>query len=321
VQVAVVYMPKETVYYRAVKSGDKATVWRPEAWQLDVSPAMPTASMPNAIGIVPVVPFINRRDVSPMGFGEFEDVVDVQDRINTTVLDRLVIQAMQAFRQRYAIGLDLVDEKGNPTKAFDPGADLIWSIPNDGDGNQGVKFGDFEQSDLDPIIKATESDVAVMGNLSRTPPHYLTGQLVNVSGDALTVAESGLVSKIRATQTEFGEDWERVQFIAAKYDGREIGQDSVIAWTDPERRSLASLADAAVKYQNAGVPFRPRMALLGFTPSEIDRMEQERVKDSLLASLNSPLSVDPGASAATVNVAQAAPGSPAPAVPPQPANA
>jgi len=83
-----------------------------------------------------------------------------------------------------------------------------------------------------------------------------------------------------------------------------------------------------VKYESAGVPFRERMALLGFTPAEVDRMEAERMKDALVASLNSPLSVDPGAApgASTMALTQpgqldaaSPPGLPSPQPAPQPA--
>ena len=61
-----------------------------------------------------------------------------------------------------------------------------------------------------------------------------------------------------------------------------------VVWADPESRSLADLSDAAVKQQAAGVPWRQRMELLGYTPAQIDGMEADRAQDAILASLAAP---------------------------------
>lgn len=314
-QVAIVYLPDRIVYYRAVKVGTDGAGWQPTSWELD--PDKPAVR--NPIGEVPIIPYINRRMRSPMGFGEFEDVTDIMDRINTDVLDRLVTQAMQAYRQRWVKGVDVEDENGNPQRPFDPGADLLWVVPD-----SDAEFGDFQQSDLKPLLMASSADIRDLAAISRTPPHYLLADIANVSGDALTAAESGLTEKAKDRAIEFGESHERTLRLAALYNGEAVDSDCSIVWGPFERRTLAELADAAVKWQAAGVPFRERMQLLGFTPSEIDRMESERMKDALLASLNSPLAVDPGSAPGASTMALTAPGTTPPAPPgqkpaPQPA--
>jgi hypothetical protein len=305
-QLAIVYLPDRIVYYRAVAPGISGVDWDAKAWELD--PEKPPVV--NPLGRVPVVPFINRRNRAEMGMGEFEDVTDIMDRINVTVLDRLVTQAMQAYRQRWAKGIDIEDENGNPQRPFDPGADLLWIVPDDN-----AQFGDFQQTDLKPLLSACSADIRDLAAISRTPPHYLLADIANVSGDALAAAESGLTSKARDRSTECGESWEDVVRMAGEYLGSAIGLDSQIVWADFERRTLAELADAAVKYAAAGVPFRERMAVLGFTPAEINRMEAERMKDALIASLNSPLGVDPGSAPGATTMALTVPGS-TPTAPP-----
>jgi hypothetical protein len=83
--------------------------------------------------VVPVVEFVNRN-----GVGEFERHLDVLDRINHMLLQRMVIATFQAFRQR-AIKVenaeDMPDkdpETGEPIDyddifAADPGA--LWQLP------------------------------------------------------------------------------------------------------------------------------------------------------------------------------------------------
>lgn len=56
-----------------------------------------------------------------------------------------------------------------------------------------------------------------------------------------------------------------------------------VLWAPPERFSLAERFDAASKAQAAGVPWRAVMTeVLQFSPQQVDRMDAERVTDSLL---------------------------------------
>lgn len=229
------------------------------------------------IKVCPVVPFINRPDYEPMGFGEFEDVLDVQDRINSTILDRMVISRMQAYRQRWMKGTKITDDEGNPLPPFDPGADLLWAVEDDK-----AEFGEFQTTDIRPLLDATKADINDLAAITRTPPHYLLGALVNVSGDALTAAETGLVSKVRDRMNSWGESWEDVDRIGGLYLGEEPDPTSTMIWADPQFRSVAEASDAAVKQQAVGVPWADLMALLGFGPTDIERMRSERAADAML---------------------------------------
>lgn len=285
-QLAVLYLPEQIHYFRttsAVKQNGSSP-WAAGSWQVDESEEYPDGVAGNPLGQVPVTPFINRPDMAGCGLGEFEDVVDILDRINTVILDRLVISAMQAYRQRYATGVDLTDEDGNPSADFDPGADLLWAVPD-----EKAKFGEFQPTDLTPLVRAIESDVQYLAAITRTPPHYLLAGVVNVSGDALAVAETGLASKAMERDVECGNSWERVNRQVGKLQGREIGADAEVLWRDPQFHSLSQMAAASVQLMQAGVPWRTRMRLLDMSPAEIDRMEAERAHDAFMASLSAPL--------------------------------
>lgn len=291
-QLAVVYLPDAVHYYRAMAGvaagATAAQVWASSAWEVDDS-EFPDGSAKNPFGEVPVVPFVNRPSIDGSGVGEFEDCVDILDRINTLILDRLVISSMQAYRQRYATGLSVEDENGNAAAEFDPGADLLWVSEDDK-----TKFGSFEVTDLTPIIKAIESDVSMLGAISRTPPSYLLAAIVNASGDALSAAEVGLVSKCRERSIEFGNAWETVHRLMSKVAGVDVAVDAEVLWADPQFRSLGELATANVQLMTAGVPWRTRMAALNYTPATIDRMDAERTADALLASALAPLALAEG---------------------------
>lgn len=285
---AVLYLPSTIHYFSAPQEmsidlyrHDMLKPYAPphmayDAWQ-EESEAVENPLDP----VVPVVRFV----VDPMlggdGLGEFEDVIDIQDRINDTILNRLVIQKVQAYRQRWVSGIETEDENGNDLDLpFVPGVDLLWAV-DDPD----VKFGEFAVTDLGPILEAIKSDVTHLVMLTGLPPHYVAGDLVNASADALAAAEARLTSKCGRRSGQFGEAWEQVLRLAYQYMGQPeaLGVDAEVQWRDPERKTVAQLADSAVKKQAAGVPWRQRMEDLGYSPSQIERMAAERAADVLLA--------------------------------------
>lgn len=249
----------------------------------------------NPLGEVPIVPFWNRRSFD-RALGEFEDVIDIQDRINNTLLDRLVISKMQAYRQRYVQGITIeTDEQGRPIAPFRPGVDLLWATESDT-----AKFGDFAESNPAGLLDAVLADVRDLAAVTRTPSHYFISEMNRVSGDSLKAAETGLVMKVRERMRYFGESWEQVMHLAFKYLGdteRAAVQNAETIWADPEIRSRAEMSDAAVKNMAAGVPWRQRMIDLQYSPQEIDRMEAERSVEAFLTmpvpSLPTPATTSP----------------------------
>lgn len=309
---AVVYLPDGFYYFEAPTRPEHNTTltspgnsipaqpsdWEPEevddegidedhSFDSDPDDTLVGSRLPNEIApTVPVVRFVTNPDLAGDGMGEFEDVIDVQDRINNTVMDRLIITKMQAYRQRWVKGIQTEDEDGNELPLpFIPGVDLLWAVED-----ENAQFGDFAQSDLKPLLEAVKADVQAIVTLTGLPPHYVQGDIVNASADALAAAESRLVSKCRARARGYGESWEQVMRIAFTYLDKpeRIGVDAAVIWQDPERQSIAQLADAATKKQSAGVPWYQRMVDMKYKPDEIQRMEADRASDAVLAAAMAP---------------------------------
>jgi hypothetical protein len=306
---AVLSMPDKIWYYKTVQTVSRKVsrnqLWAPASWVLDTSPEYPQGWGTNELGVPPYVVFTNRPDIAGNGVGEFEDVLDVLARIDLTILDRMVISAMQAYRQRWATGVDNTDENGAIRDTFDPGADLLWEV-----SDATAKFGEFSPTDVTPIVKAIESDVQYLAAITRTPPHYILAGIVNVSGDALGAAETGLVSKIFERQTEYGESWEAVNQMVAKLMGSVVDDDAEVLWKDPQFRTLAEQADAVVKLAAGGVPWRARMEIFGETPQGIDRWEAQRAADALLSDSLAPLPLNEGGELGTRGVLYSGQGQP-----------
>lgn len=305
---AVLSLPETIYYFKTVQRIKQnvaiSTLWIAGSWQIDTD-EYPTGQAPNELGEPPYVAFTNRPDLAGNGLGEFEDVLDVLGRIDVSVLDRMVVSAMQAYRQRWATGVDTRDENGAPTDTYEPGADLLWEVPG-----KEAKFGDFQQADLTQMIKAIESDVQYLAAVTRTPPHYLLAGITNVSGDALGAAETGLVCKVGERQIEYGESWEEVNRLVGKLMGNPVAPDAEVIWKDPTYRTLSELADAVQKLGAAGVPWRARMEIFGATPTMIDRWEAQRAADALLADSLAPLALAEGGELGTRGVLYTGKGSP-----------
>ncbi|MER7922189.1 phage portal protein [Streptomyces sp. NPDC096057] len=254
---------------------------RLDSWDFWTLPSGKETSTVNPYGQVPLVPFVNRRNRHPDGYAEHEDVMSIQNRINTGVILLMAAGRYGAFKQRWAAGLSVDEDPITRQKItpFQLDIKTLWTTDD-----HEVKFGEFSATDLRPYVAAVESAVQDLAAISKTPPHYLLGQVVNVSGDALKAAETGLASKVRAKKRDFGESWESVMRLAFKItgDARADEPKAETIWSDSESRTLGELADAAVKKASAGVPWRQRMEDMGYSPQQIARMEVDRAADALM---------------------------------------
>lgn len=223
----------------------------------------------NSLGEVPLVEGNWQPSFGEVGFAEHEGVIDIQDRINLTVLHRLEISRTQAFRQRWATGLSVSagkNTKGGGKPPFDPGADQLWVTANDK-----AKFGDFDTADIEKILLAVRDDVGDLAAKTRTPGTYLMNRMVNVSGDTLTQDQSALVAKIRVRENTMGWFYEKLMKVCFKYkkDDRWKLTEATTLWADPEVHALSEIADALNKLITGGVAMEIAMEQCGYSPQQI----------------------------------------------------
>ncbi|GGM04825.1 hypothetical protein GCM10010099_21170 [Streptomyces cinereus] len=227
---------------------------------------------PNPLGVVPLIEMQNRPDLLGGCMSEVEDVLDIQDRINKTLIDRMMAQEFSAFRQRWMTGYEVpTDEGGQPIEPFKAAVDRLWVIED-----ENVKLGEFQATDIGPYLQAVEADVKDMAARTRTPSQYLLGAMVNISGDALKAAESGLVSKVRQRQRPFGEAIEEVVrlYLQAAGDDRDLSAIEVI-WHNPEFRTEGELVDALLKMSTLGVPREALWERWGASQTEIAQWREQ----------------------------------------------
>jgi hypothetical protein len=228
---------------------------------------------------VPIFPFVNRG-----GLGEFETHTDVLDRINWNILQRLVITAMQAYRQRATKG-DLPDEDhdGNEidyAEMFKPGPGALWQLP------EGIELWESGQTDISGILLACKDDITHLAAVSRTPMSTLMPDGANQSAEGASFAKEGLVFKAGDRRDRATATLEQALGAALAI---EQGSDTIVegvevSWLPVERQSLAERADAATKAQD--LPWRTRMTdIWQFSADRVDAMETERAADALNAAL------------------------------------
>jgi hypothetical protein len=232
---------------------------------------------PNPLGEVPVVKFTNADER-----GEYEPYLDIIDRVNHMILQRLVIATTQAFRQRVLRGdFPTHDPDGNEIDyngIFDSGAGSLWMIP------ENAQVQELGQADINGILQAVRADIQDFAAVTRTPLHYLVPDNASGSAEGAALAREGLVFKTEDRIHRVTPGWSKVMSLMFSWIGdaeRAALLDLEPLWKPAERYSLSERADANSKFQD--VPFRSRMALVGqFSPAEIAEMETERAGEALL---------------------------------------
>jgi hypothetical protein len=266
----------------------------------------------NKLGIVPVVPIVNDPQMLPcfpataitqlphgvntyahvgLGRSDMADIISTVDQINKLLSDMMVASEVAAFKQRWATGLEVPeDEDGNPIQPFKAAVDRLW-ITDAPD----AKFGEFQATDLSNYTQAIEQRIQSLAARTRTPPHYLLGQITNVSGDALKAAEAGLASKTNGKKVSYGEGLEEAMRLAFAWmdDDRATDLSAEVVWAPSEARSEAEYVDSLVKKMAIGVPKEQLWADAGYSPQQISRFKtmllEEGVRDDIFGPVAPPV--------------------------------
>jgi hypothetical protein len=230
----------------------------------------------NPLGEVPIIPLFNKRKLLGGGVSDLDTAIPLQDAINKELADMLVASEFAAFPQRVAMGIDVPKDPatGLPTAAVQLEASIarFWAFED-----KDARIGEFKAADLDNYVKAIAMLLQHLSAQTRTPPHYLLGQMVNISGDALIAAETGLTKRVERKQIDFSDSWEEAMRLAFKLKGdrdRAADLGAEIIWKPAAMRSEAQVWDAASKMKDVNVPYEVIWEHGGFSPKQIERMKR-----------------------------------------------
>ena len=236
----------------------------------------------HGFGVTPVIRYVDEEDldtddeVEPEDYsfgetvpplrGQVTPVMPIQDQIDLTTFDLQIAQHYGAFRQRYIIGWTAKSEQ----EAVKAAASKLWSFKDD---PESVKLGEFAQTDVEGYIKSREASLRHAATLSQTPVHELTGQVIQMSAEALAAIEAGKDRKVDERQTTTGERHEQMLSIVARAMEVELPNDAQVVWRDTSARSFAATIDGLGKIaQTLGVPPQELWERIpGVTKQDIDR--------------------------------------------------
>lgn len=291
---ATLYMPDWVYKFRGAKDS------KPEKWARRLVDGEEWPA-PNPLEVVPVIEMRNNPQtvfvggqLDYRGVSEMADVTDTQDRINKTIADRLITQDFGAFPQKWATNWaeDDDDMEAQAEAALLPGGQVSHPSQRVNFGRDRlvvasgeVNFGQWQSAPLDPYSSAKNEDVKDIAARTRTPSQYLLGEMINISGEALQSAESGLVSKTKQRNRANGERLEELVrlFLTASGDTRSLKDKSTATiWRDPQFLTIGQMADAVIKKHLAGlISWDQAMEDLGYTPKQIARNRKDKRKDAL----------------------------------------
>lgn len=197
-------------------------------------------------GVTPFVRYANLLDLDGRCDGEVEPFIPLAARINKTAYDRLLTQHFSSWKIRTVSGMSAPDseEEANRKKLQLRQDDIL--VADDPD----TKFGTLDETPLEGFIEAWRSDIEALAAVSQTPTHALTGQLVNLSAEALAAARAGLTQKVVERQKSFGASHVQALRLAAHLEGDDPhAQDKLsrVTWQDMEIRSMSQAVDALGK--------------------------------------------------------------------------
>lgn len=232
---------------------------------------------------VPIYTLENR-----FGVGEFEKHISHMSRINQTILQQMVIIALQAFKQRAIKGVPHVDpETGEPIDysdifTADPGA--IWLLP------EVANVWESGQADITPILTAVKRDIEMLAVAAQAPLYALSSDAAQQSAESAALMREGQVFKAEDLQKRLTPRFAAAVSQLLLYSGEDERADRKrmrVVWAPARRSSLSERAQAALTASQAGVPFRTMAEkFLELSPAEVAAAEAQRTDDALNGLLN-----------------------------------
>jgi hypothetical protein len=221
-----------------------------------------TEEVDNPFKEVPVIRFSTK--------SELLNVVSIQDAVNKTFSDMMVVEEFNTFKQRWAVtNADLSNLKNSPRSFF--------QIPKGMSDEEGTKIGEFDAADLEKFLSTMDKLANVIAIISRTPKHYFMNTGSNISGEALVVMESPLLKKVDKVIKQFDRSWKDcARFILRHQSSKEVEANDVVTVWDPIETVQPLLkAQEMEVLKRLGIPLKTIMRRAGWGNDEIEQYEKD----------------------------------------------
>lgn len=219
--------------------------------------------------------------------GEFERHLDLINRINRGILDRLVTSAMQAFRQRAlrskdgSAGLPDKDDQGNDIdyqRLFEPAPGALWDLP------PGVEIWESQYTDIGPMLNGSMSDIRQLAAVTKTPVSVLVPDMANQSAEGAAFSKEGLVFKAEDRIVVASVGASAMLLKALEIEGVDVTAPLRVLFKPPAMVSLTEKYAAAAQAKNAGESWSSiARNILGYGPEQIAQDALDRAQEQLAA--------------------------------------
>lgn len=250
------------------------------------------------LGAVPMVELPNRLRLNKPPRSELHSVIPVQNAVNLLWAHLITASDFAAFNQRVVLGTErpmeaVYDGDGNITGQRPIEIERFRASRMMFFGNPDAKIAEWGATDLSNYTKVIELAVRHIAAQTKTPPDYLLGQMANLSGEALTAAERGLVKAVHERQNALkGGLREFMRLAHLANDDTASAQaiaDGTIVWRDAQYRTEGEHVDALMKMKALGVPDEAIWERIpGVDQTEIDRWKSMQT-DSVARALGGDL--------------------------------
>jgi len=216
------------------------------------------------------------------GVGLFEPHIPVIDRINLGKLHRLVITAMQAFRQRGIKGdLAKLDDDGNDinwAKVFEPAPGALWDLP------EGTDVWESEQTDIRPLLEGETTDARDFAGVVRTPLSVFLPEGENQSAEGAAFAREQQVFQAKDEISRITVGISVALVHALRAEGVDLAGETVeVLWEPPHLSSQSEKYSAAAEAINVVSRKTIQRDILGMSPDQIAQDEADLAAQQLQA--------------------------------------
>lgn len=250
------------------------------------------------MGLLPWVEWPNRPLLGSGPISDIEGTIAMQDAINLMWAYLFTAADFASMPARVVMGQEppkmpvlnsdgvVVGEKPLDVEELKNGR-MLWLT------GQGTSIGQWDAAKLDVFTSALNVMVKHVASQTRTPIHYIMGELGNVNGETLTATELPLAMKVREGHKHSTgparETFRRMALVRGDEAVAEACRTAVVQWKNPETSSDAQTSDAALKDTQVGWPFAAVLERrYGLSQPEIARvmaMREAEANDPLLAGL------------------------------------
>jgi hypothetical protein len=283
------------VYRDSDEGADFAFVWADGNRQLFTRPiADPSSSEPYNFtsegewlsvdepqrysGNVPVFALENKG-----GVGEFEPHMDILNRINRNLLQRLTTVAMQAFKQRMVEGgLPETDNTGNDmdwAQVFEPSPGALWDLP------EGIKVSELADGSagIMAMLQAEDADLRAFAAVTQTPLPMLMPDGANQSAEGAQFSREGLVLKAEDRVDRFKPALALALVYALRIEGIKDVDDVEVLFEPAAYVTLSEKYAAAAQASGLLAIRTIQRQILGMSQAAIAEDEVNRAAEQLQA--------------------------------------